>query len=214
MIRKRLAVLTVSALMLGGAGLATPLLLGGGVASASSGNHKATLANLGTDVEGKAKVKFVCSAVSGIYNLTATNLNVVDGTGTSAISKGAVLNFFTESSVTELPLTQNSWGLWGVTAGGIMPLGDCQSGQQVGLLDSNSTGQDRVHRNSLIVHRDGRTRLTWLRLGTGVRLGPRFAGVLSRLLPDGSLLPPPDAENLAEAVNISPGTRINDPAGG
>jgi hypothetical protein len=67
----------------GGAGRATPFPLGGGVASARSTTHRATLVNNSLLAEGEANVKSSSSGTTGAYDPTITGLNVVDASGTS-----------------------------------------------------------------------------------------------------------------------------------
>jgi hypothetical protein len=144
MIRRRIAKLAVSALVLGGAMTAGPLIAGGGVAGASSGTHRLTgVVSDGTTYQGPhLRFNFSCSSNTGIYTLRVSNINVVDAAGNSFISGGNtnltllydVYNF--GSSQVTVPLTQTvKNGLWQVRFAGVIPTGDCVSGQLVVLAD-------------------------------------------------------------------------------
>ena len=136
MATKRFSLLTVSALVMLAA-VATPLLLGGGVARASSATHKAIFVSSSEIVEGKAKVKISCSAATGTYTLTITNLNVVDADGTSSISGTGNPPKLAMSSPAEGPvfLSQQSNGLWSAASTGVFLPGTCKTGVTVKIAN-------------------------------------------------------------------------------
>lgn len=142
MFRRRLAVLTVSALILGCTASAVPVLAGGGVASAGGGTHKAgSFTALGVVVEGKVKVKFSCSEITGVTSLVITNLNVVDANGHSWTEFFPVAPMALSMNLGGfyyLPVTQESSGLWGTTSAASIPPSSCVSGAQVVIRDTGS----------------------------------------------------------------------------
>lgn len=145
MLRKRLALLTLSALMMGGTATAVPVVVGGSsVAGASSGTHKAgSFSDDGIVFEGKARIRYECSGNSGAYTLKITNLNVVDSTGHSYVDGDTDLAVNVQSNTTRdfgiAFIAQNTVdGLWGTTAAGTIPVGACQSGAVVSILDPTS----------------------------------------------------------------------------
>jgi len=146
MLRKRLAVLTVSAIVLAGAAVATPLLVGGGVAGAVAGTHTASQFTNGAakfTIEGKASVKFTCSATTGVFSLKIRNLNVVDFSGHSYVDDDTTLDVSVGlSSATTASITQNTvTGLWQTTIAGVLQYrSDCQSGNNVDIVDDLTGG--------------------------------------------------------------------------
>jgi hypothetical protein len=147
MLRKRLAVVTVSAIVLGGAAVATPLLVSGGVAGAVLGTtHTASVFTNGAakfTIEGKASVRFTCSATTGVFSLKVRNLNVVDFSGRSYVDDDTTLDVSVGiSSATTASITQNTvTGLWQTTIAGVLQhTTDCQSGSNVDVVDDLTGG--------------------------------------------------------------------------
>jgi hypothetical protein len=141
MLRKRLAALTVGALILGGTAAAVPLIASGGVAGASAGTHKVgSFQNFGSNFEGKAKIKYTCSGTTGVYSLKITELNVVDASGHSHVDGDLTLTIFTGAQ-NMASITQNSTdGLWGTVTAGTIPPSECQSGLNVEIFDHATGG--------------------------------------------------------------------------
>ncbi len=140
MLRRRIAVLVLTALVLSGTATMVPLVAGGGPAGASAGTHKAG-SFISTLVEGKAKLKFDCSSATGVYSLKVTNFNVVDSTGHSYVDGDTNVVVMVWASYTDrdylyqATLSQNSTGLWGTTSAGTMQSSYCQSGNALVIVD-------------------------------------------------------------------------------
>ena len=148
MISKRLAALAMSGLVLAGTATAVPLLVGDSTAGAYTGTHKAmNISGSGSLVEGKAKVKFSCSVITGTYSIVAKNLNVVSADGVSSVdghtaglqpmevfvgtvdASGALTG-----SLSLVPITQDTSGLWGTTHSAALLNGGCASGNTFRFL--------------------------------------------------------------------------------
>ena len=144
MLGKRLAVLTISVLVLGGAASAVPLLTSGGVAAAKgASSHKLTLRGntSGAVVEGKLKGKFTCAGpnatlkISGINVVDSTGNAFTQGVGSSAIGMRAGGEFFPTDYTLPTPMTQDTDGLWRVNTVFTIDPSLCVTGEQWTFVD-------------------------------------------------------------------------------
>jgi hypothetical protein len=142
MLLKRLAVLMVSGAVVGGVLAAVPQLTAAGTAGPVDNNHHwiGTLRNASSDIENAVKVKLTCSGSTGAYSLAVSNVNMVNGSGTSfAGSSGdTALVLFEPATnlLASIPMKQNATtGLWQANSIGVMAVGDCTRGLPLILID-------------------------------------------------------------------------------
>jgi len=142
MFRKRPVALTLSALVLGGALTAAPLLTAGGTADAMSNNHHwiDTSRSSSLDIENAVKVKLTCSGITSAYSIVVSSVNMVNGSGvsfagpsgdTALILYEPATNFMATISMNQS--TTN--GLWQANSIGVMAAGDCTRGLPLILID-------------------------------------------------------------------------------
>jgi hypothetical protein len=141
MLLKRLAILVVSAAVVGGALTAIPQHFAAGTGPADNNHHWiGTLRNASSDIENAVKVKLTCSGGTGAYSLAVSNVNMVNGSGTSFAgpSGDTALVLFEPASnfLASIPMKQNATtGLWQANSIGVMAVGDCTRGLPLILID-------------------------------------------------------------------------------
>jgi hypothetical protein len=142
MLRKRHVALTLSAFVLGSALTAVPLLTAGGTAVAISGSHYwidiARSSSL--DTENAVKVKLTCSGITGAYSLVVSNVNMVNGSGTSFAgpSGDTALVLYEPATTFTATISMNQSttnGLWQANSIGVMAASDCTRGLPLILID-------------------------------------------------------------------------------
>ncbi|HXW34145.1 MAG TPA: hypothetical protein VEJ87_06155 [Acidimicrobiales bacterium] len=157
MINKRLITVALSLLVISGASTSGVILATGGVAGAHGNTYKADhFTNYSSFVENAVKTEFSCSASTGDYTLTMSNINVDSSSGQSFVaadlntSNSLVLQFNGGEQDLYAPMNENSTnGLFQVDATGTMYAPFCELSGSVEVFDALTEGGDLLFYDTL-----------------------------------------------------------------